>query len=156
MTEHTFDLAAALVDAAAERLASTAYGTTHIPFHDFEQFPISATHTIHDNGHTVQVAAYDDHGIMAAAQAYAPNSTDTPTGRIIVFPAAHLTFTATNTTAAHETAFLARGQRLYMLSTAAGVNRWRVSIGDGRPADFDTLDEAVDHIVDDLEPARTG
>ena len=156
MTEHSFDLAAALVDTAAEQLATTPYGTSHIQFHDFGQFPITATHTIHDNGHTVHVAAYDDHGIIAAAQAYAPHTTDTPAGRIIMFRAAHLSFTALDTTAAHETAFLARGQRLYMLTTAAGTDRWRVGIGDGSPADFDSLDEALDHIVDKLETARTG
>lgn len=154
MTEHTFDLAAALVDTAAQRLATTPYGTSHIMFHDFGQFPLTATHTVHDNGHTVRVAAYDDHGISAAAQAYAPNTFDTPAGRIILFRAAHLTFTATDTTAGHKTAFMARGQRLYMLSTAAGTDQWRVSIGDGHPADFDSLNEALDHIVDALEPAR--
>ena len=155
MTEHSFDLAAALVDTAAQRLASTAYETTHILFHDFGQFPLTATHTIHDNGHTVHVAAYDDHGIIAAAQAYTRDATDTPAGRIIMFRAAHLTFTATDTTTAHQSAFLARGQRLYMLTTAAGTDQWRVSIGDGRPADFHSLDETLDHIVDELEPART-
>ena len=155
MTQHTFDLTAALVDAAADRLATTAYGTTHILIHDFGQFLLTASHTVNDTGHTVHIAASDSTGIIAAAQATAANTGETPTGSIVMFRAAHLRFTAIETTDPAETAFLARGAHLYILTATAGTDQWRVSVGDGAPADFDDLAEALDHIIGHLERAYT-
>ncbi|HYB35378.1 MAG TPA: hypothetical protein VEF72_06090 [Mycobacterium sp.] len=45
MAEHTFDLAAALVDKAVERLKDRSYGLTRTLFHEFGQFPLTASHT---------------------------------------------------------------------------------------------------------------
>lgn len=155
MTNHTFDLAAALVDTAAERLANAEHGTTHILFHDFGQFPLTASHTVNDAGNTVRITAYDHTGVLAAAQASAPTVADTPTAGIVVFRAAHLRFTAIDTTDPAETAFLARGAHPYILSATAGTEQWRVSIGDGAPADFDDIAAALDHIINHLERAYT-
>jgi hypothetical protein len=155
MTNHTFDLAAALVDTAADRLANAEHGTTHILLHDFGQFPLTASHTVNDAGHTVRITAYDNTGVLAAAQASAPSPADTPTAGIDTFRAAHLQFTAIDPTDPAETAFLARGTHLYILSATAGTDQWRVSIGDSAPADFDDIAEALDHIINHLEHAYT-
>jgi hypothetical protein len=155
MTEHTFDLAAALVDAAADRLTNAEHGTTHILFHDFGQFPLTASHTVDDTGHTVRITAYDNTGVLAAAQAHAPSTADTPTAGIVLFRAAHLRFTAIATTDPAETAFLARGAHLYILTATAGTAHWRVSIGDGAPAEFDDIAEALQHIIGHHEAAYT-
>ena len=58
MTNHTFDLAAALVDKAVERLADRTYGITRVLFHEFGSFPLCANHTRHDTGHGVKMWAY--------------------------------------------------------------------------------------------------
>ena len=55
MTDHSFDLAAALIDKATERLASGDYGLTRILVHEFGPFPLCANHTRHDTGHTVKM-----------------------------------------------------------------------------------------------------
>ena len=155
MTDHTFDLAAALVDTAAERLANTPYGTTHILFHEFGQFPLTACHTVNETGHTVRITASDGTGVTAAAQATAANTGHTPAGGILMFRAAHLRFTAIDTTDPAETAFLARGAHVYILTATVGTDQWRVSIGDGAPAHFEDIGEALDHIVNQLERAYT-
>ena len=51
MTEHTFDLATALVDKAVEQLADRTYGITRVLFHEFGSFPLCYNHTRHDTGH---------------------------------------------------------------------------------------------------------
>jgi hypothetical protein len=154
MTDHTFDLAAALVDTALTRLATPQYGTTHILFHEFGQFPLTASHTLHDDGHTVRVTAYDDHGVLAAAQAHATNIDDTPAGRIVLFRARHLRFTAIDAASDDATTFLAQGAHPYLLTTTAGSAQWRVSIGDGAPAHFEEIAQALDYILTELEPAH--
>jgi hypothetical protein len=155
MTDHTFDLAAALVDTALTRLATPQYGTTHILFHEFGQFPLTASHTVHDTGHTVRITAYDDHGVLAAAQAHATNIDETPTGRIVLFRAGHLRFIATATAGDDKTTFLAQGAHPYLLTATAGSAQWRVSIGDGALEHFEEIAQALDYILTQLEPAHS-
>jgi hypothetical protein len=72
MANHTFDLAAALVDKAVEQLTDRTYGITRVLFHEFGSFPLSYNHTRHDTGHGVKMWAYDDTRLLAAAEASAP------------------------------------------------------------------------------------
>ncbi|MCV7034830.1 MULTISPECIES: hypothetical protein [Mycobacterium] len=155
MTEHTFDLAAALVDKAIERLAQRDYGITRILFHEFGQFPLCANHTTHDTGHGVTMWAYDDTGLLAAAEASAPHVGGSPQGRIINFRAAHLTFGALDTETAGETVFFASGARAYTLTATAGHADWTVAVHGGPARRFDDLDDALDYILGELEPAVT-
>ncbi len=94
MTEHSFDLAAALLDQAVERLSRRDYGITRILFHEFGDCILNANHTTHDTGHSVKMWAYDEHGILAAAQADAPHVGGTAQARIVTFRAGHLSFSA--------------------------------------------------------------
>ncbi len=133
MTDHSFDLAAALIDKATERLASGDYGLTRILVHEFGPFPLCANHTRHDTGHTVKMWAYDDDGLMAAAEATAPHAGGNPQARIVNFRAAHLTFGALDADTAGEISF-ARGARAYILTAATGSSEWTVQIGDDATA----------------------
>ena len=151
MTEHTFDLAAALVDQAIERLDSRDYGITRILFHDFGQFPLNANHTHHDTGHTVKMWAYDDEGLIAAAEANAPHIGGTPQGRIVNFRAGHLIFGVIDTDTAGETEFFARGARGYTLTATIGTPEWAVGIADEHLQDFADLHSALDYILTELE-----
>src|SRR6476619_3942621 len=85
MANHTFDLAAALVDKAVEQLADRTYGITRVLFHEFGSFPLCYHHTRHDTGHGVKMWAYDDTGLLAAAEASAPHVGGTPEARIVNF-----------------------------------------------------------------------
>jgi hypothetical protein len=109
MTEHTFDLAAALVDKAVEQLADRSYGITRVLFHEFGSFPLCYNHTRHDTGHGVKMWAYDDTGLLAAAEASAPHVGGTPEARIVNFRAGHLTFGVLDEGHPSETVFFARG-----------------------------------------------
>jgi hypothetical protein len=150
MTTHTFDLAAALVDQAVDRLNNHDYGITRILFHDFGNCIFNANHTRHDTGHTVQMWAYDEHGVLAAAEAHAPHIGVTTGSRIVTFRAGHLTFNTYDTPAG----FFARGQTGYALTPVMGSAEWDLAIGDDdHPQRFATLDDALEHILTDLEPA---
>ena len=149
MTEHSFDLAAALLDQAVERLSRRDYGITRILFHEFGDCILNANHTTHDTGHSVKMWAYDEHGILAAAQADAPHVGGTARARIVTFRAGHLTFGAQDTGE-----FLALGQCAYALTPAIGSAEWDLAIGDDEhPQRFPSLDDALQHILDVLEPA---
>lgn len=155
MTEHSFDLAAALVDQAIERLERRDYGITRILFHDFGNFPINANHSVHDTGHTVRMWAYDDSGLLAAAAATGPHVGGSPQGRIVNFRAGHLTFGALDG-APGETVYFARGiHRSYTLTATAGSSSWVIGIGGGHEPQhcLPSLDEALDYILGELEPA---
>ena len=78
MANHTFDLAAALADKAVEQLAERTYGITRVLFHEFGSFPLCYNHTRHDTGHGVKMWAYDDTGLLAAAEASAPHVAEHP------------------------------------------------------------------------------
>lgn len=154
MTTHSFDVAAALVDQAIERLATREYGITRILFHEFGDTVLNANHTAHDTGHTVKMWAYDDHGILAAAEASAPHVGGTPEARIVTFRAGHLTFGVIDTPNPVETTFFARGHRgVYALHAHIGSSAWTLDVDDHDPQRFTTLDEALHHIVDELEAA---
>jgi hypothetical protein len=151
---HTFDVAAALLDQAIERLATRDYGITRILWHEFGECVLNANHTRHDTGHTVKMWAYDEHGVLAAAEASAPHVGGTPQGRIVNFRAAHLTFGVIDTDSPLDTVFFARGRRgAYQLDAHPGSSAWTLSLGDEQPRRFDTLDDAVTHIVSVHEQA---
>jgi hypothetical protein len=151
---HTFDVAAALVDQAIDRLASREYGISIIAFHEFGDIALNANHTRHDTGHTVKMWAYDDHGIVAAAEASAPHVGGTPEARIVNFRAAHLIFGVIDTDSPIETVFFARGRRgTYQLDAHVGSSAWTLSVDDEQPQRFETLDDALAHIVSVHEQA---
>lgn len=150
MTTHTFDLAAALVDQAVDRLNNHDYGITRILFHDFGNCILNANHTRHDTGHTVTMWAYDEHGVLAAAEAHTPRIGGTTASRIVTFRAGHLIFNLFGTAAG----FFARGQSRYALTPVIGSAEWDVAIDvDQRPQRFATLNDALEHILTDLEHA---
>ena len=156
MTEHTFDLAAALVDKAVEQLADRNYGITRVLFHEFGSFPLCYNHTRHDTGHGVKMWAYDDTGLLAAAEASAPHVGGTPEARIVNFRAGHLTFGVLDEGQPGETVFFARGaHRCYTLTAQPGSSSWVVVVigSDHAPRTFTGLAQALDHILDELGTA---
>ena len=153
MTEHSFDLAAALVDTAIERLATREYGITRILFHEFGQFPLSASHFAHDTGHTVKIWARDDFGLLAAAEASAPHVGGIPQGRIINFRPGHLIFGAIDTDTPAETCFFARGQQPYTLTARSGSAEWAIAVDNGAPQQFPSLQAALGYILAEFEPS---
>ena len=149
MTTHTFDLAAALVDQAVDRLNNHDYGITRILFQDFANCILNANRTRNDTGHTVTMWAYDEHGVLAAAEAHAPHSGSTAS-RIVTFRAGQLIFNRVDTSAG----FFARGQSRYALTPIIGSAEWDVAIDDDpSPQRFATLNDALKHILTDLEDA---
>ena len=145
---HSFDLAAALLDQAIERLATRDYGLSLIESHEFGDITLNANHTRHDTGHTVKMWAYDEQGILAAAEAEAPHVGGTPAARIVMFRVAHLTFGVLDTDTPTQTVFFGRGRhRAYQLRAHTGSNAWTVSYRHRTPHRFDTLDDALTHIV---------
>src|SRR6202171_4393223 len=151
MTEHTFDLAAALVDQAIERLDSRDYGITRILFHDFGQFPLNANHTHHDTGHTAKMWACDDQDLIPAAEANAPHIGGTPQGRIVNFRAGHLIFGVIDTDTAGETEFFARGARGYPLTATIGPREGGAGIAADPLQDSPDLHSALDYILPKLD-----
>jgi len=152
MTEHTFDLAAALVDKAVERLATRQYGITRILFHEFGQFPLNASHFTHDTGHIVKIWARDDFGVLAAAEASAPHVGGTPQGRIINFRAGHLIFGAIDTDTPADAGFFARGQQPYTLTARSGGDEWTLAVDQAAPQQFPSLNAALSYILAEFEP----
>ena len=141
MTEHSFDLAAALLDQAVERLDRRDYPITRILVHEFGDCILNANHTTHDTGHTVKMWAYDEHGILAAAQADAPHVGGTARAQIVTFRAGHASFSAQDTGE-----FVALGECAYALTPAIGSAEWDLAIGDDEhPQRFPSLDEALQH-----------
>jgi len=142
MTEHTFDLAAALVDKAVEQLADRTYGITRVLFHEFGSFPLCYNHTRHDTG------------LLAAAEASAPHVGGPPQAGIVNFRAGHLTFGVLDEGHPAQTVFFARGaHRCYTLTAQPGSTSWVVAVigSDHAPRTFTGLAQALDHILDELE-----
>ena len=89
MTEHSFDLAAASSTKPSSGSTAATTRITRILVHEFGDCILNANHTTHDTGHTVKMWAYDEHGILAAAQADAPHVGGTARAQIVTFRAGH-------------------------------------------------------------------
>ena len=96
-----------------------------------------------------------DDRLIAAADATTPHIGGSAQARIVNFRAGHLLFGVLDTDTPGDTVFFARGARGYTLTAIASS---RVDGRDRRrqePPRFAGLDDALDHILTELDPAPT-
>jgi hypothetical protein len=146
--DHEFALAFDLLDEAAHRLHHQPYGTADILVHNFGSFPMQAAHhRAGPDGHTLHLIAYDDHGVMAAVQASAPDRHSSPQLRIVKVRAGHLTFHGTE-----NWTFRAVGEHRYRLTAHIGQCTWALAVDDQDTDTYPSIDAAVEAVLGDHEP----
>jgi hypothetical protein len=140
--DHEFELAFNLIDEAGGRIEQQQYGLTHILIHNHGPIRlVTDHHYTRGQGHTLTLLAYDDHGLMAAIQASAPDLESTPTARIIKVRAGHLMFHNIPDTWSYR----AQGRTTYTITAGlADEPAWTVTSGTSAPVAYEHIDDAVD------------
>ena len=145
--DHEFELAFNLLDEAAGRIGQQQYGITRLLFHNHGHIALTTVHHYtRDTGHHLVLLAADDHGLLAAVEATAPDLVADPATRILKVRAGELTFHAVPGTAWSYRA--AHAGHTYTLSAGIGdAPMWTTTIDDAAPTIHHHLDDAVDDLL---------
>jgi hypothetical protein len=144
--DHEFELAFNLLDEAAGRIQNQQYGITQILFHNHGEILLTTVHDYtRETGHRLVLLASDDHGQMAAIEATTPDLNTDPVTRILKVRAGDLTFHAVPGTWSYRAA---AGDHTYTLTAGVGDEpMWTATLDRQAPAAHDTLDDAVNAIL---------
>lgn len=141
MPSHTFDLAAALVDHALDRLDDPVEGLIHLADHQFGDCTLTAHRRRHNGGIIVTVTARNDRGVLASARAHAGPGAPAR-ARIVSFRMGMLGFRALDLP--HGGFFAPTHAATYVLVPVVGSAAWDLALGDDdHPRRFASLDDAL-------------
>ena len=145
--DHEFELAFNLLDEAAGRIHDQQYGLTGILLHNHEPILLTTTHHYsRETGHHLVLLAHDDHGLMAAIEATAPDLDTEPLARIVKVRAGELTFHQIPGTWSYRASGLGH---TYILTAGVGDEpMWTLAIDDTAALAYDHLDDAISAVLD--------
>jgi hypothetical protein len=151
MTEHGFQLAAALLSDAADRLLDTAAGTTVIQDHAYGCVQLVATHDVGTaGGHTLVLWAAHRDRVLAAVEARTTAPESAPATRVLTFRAEHLVFTNHG-----DFSYAAAGVHRYALVAHIGSSAWDLTVDDANTITCADLDAALTELFVLHELIRT-
>ena len=146
--DHEFELAFNLLDEAAGRIQTQQYGITRILFHNHSDILLTTVHDYsRESGHRLVLLANDDHGLMAAIEATAPDLNTNPITRILKVRAGDdLTFHGQPDSWSYRAS---AGGHTYILNAGIGDEpMWTVTIDHATPLVHDDLDAAMSVILE--------